>query len=176
VRCRQFINLSVWGINTAAAAVIPHHPSPLWAWSYGPLAAFLALDFLSYALHRVQHLPPFWRFHRLHHNDDEVDITTAVRHNPIEHLLALGVFTLAIWVCGFPAEILAVSSLVTLALAAATHTKRRWPVVLERIVRPVIITRREHLAHHSFDPAEYNTNFGAIFPWWDMLCGTYRRI
>ena len=61
------------------------------------VAAFLLLDFLNYAVHRAQHAVPFlWRFHALHHSDPDVDVTTSVRHHPIEYLIAAGFYWLAV--------------------------------------------------------------------------------
>ena len=61
------------------------------------VAAFLLLDFLHYAVHRCQHAVPFlWRFHALHHSDPDVDVTTSVRHHPIEYLIGSGFYWLAV--------------------------------------------------------------------------------
>ena len=52
---------------------------------------FLLLDLLRYFVHRYEHAVPFlWRFHGLHHSDPDVDVTTSVRHHPIEYVLASG--------------------------------------------------------------------------------------
>ena len=56
------------------------------------VVGFLLLDLMQYGLHRCQHAVPFlWRFHALHHSDPDVDVTTSVRHHPIEYLLASAV-------------------------------------------------------------------------------------
>src|SRR5258708_19915683 len=42
-----------------------------------------------YAVHRCEHaLPLLWRFHALHHSDPDLDVTTSLRHHPLEILLA----------------------------------------------------------------------------------------
>jgi sterol desaturase/sphingolipid hydroxylase (fatty acid hydroxylase superfamily) len=43
----------------------------------------------------------------------------------------------------------------------------------ERRLRYVLITPEMHRVHHSVRAEEQNTNFGAILPFWDRLCGTY---
>jgi sterol desaturase/sphingolipid hydroxylase (fatty acid hydroxylase superfamily) len=56
---------------------------------------------LQYAVHRCQHAVPFlWRFHALHHSDPDVDVTTSVRHHPIEYLIATAVYWPAVLVLG----------------------------------------------------------------------------
>jgi sterol desaturase/sphingolipid hydroxylase (fatty acid hydroxylase superfamily) len=43
-------------------------------------------------LHRCQHTSSFlWRFHALHHSDPDVDVTTSVRHHPVEYLIATAI-------------------------------------------------------------------------------------
>jgi len=65
------------------------------------VAAFLLLDFMNYAVHRCQHAVPFlWRFHALHHSDPDVDVTTSVRHHPIEYLMAAGFYWAAVLLLG----------------------------------------------------------------------------
>src|SRR5437867_3700266 len=51
--------------------------APLWV--EVPLALLL-FDAWMYLWHRTNHRVPFlWRFHRMHHSDPDVDVTTALR-------------------------------------------------------------------------------------------------
>jgi sterol desaturase/sphingolipid hydroxylase (fatty acid hydroxylase superfamily) len=46
--------------------------------------ALLALDFVTYVAHVAMHkVPAFWRFHRVHHSDPAVDVTTSLRQQPL---------------------------------------------------------------------------------------------
>lgn len=49
-------------------------------------AGFVLLDFsIGYLSHRTLHMIPFmWRFHRVHHSDDFIDVTTTYRTHPVE--------------------------------------------------------------------------------------------
>src|SRR6185436_18044902 len=50
---------------------------PGWADLVG---AFLLMDLWMYVWHRMNHrIPFFWRFHRVHHSDPHMDVTTASR-------------------------------------------------------------------------------------------------
>ena len=52
----------------------------------------LALDFSSWLVHLVMHKTPvLWRFHLIHHSDNNVDVTTGLRHHPGDSLLR-GIF------------------------------------------------------------------------------------
>ena len=54
----------------------------------------LALDFSSWWVHLVMHKTPvLWRFHLIHHSDNNVDVTTGLRHHPGDSLLR-GIFFL----------------------------------------------------------------------------------
>ena len=53
------------------------------------LLTFLLLDLAVWFQHLASHkVPWFWRIHRVHHADSEVDATTALRFHPIEILLS----------------------------------------------------------------------------------------
>jgi sterol desaturase/sphingolipid hydroxylase (fatty acid hydroxylase superfamily) len=53
------------------------------------LISFLALDFFGgWAVHITEHKLRFlWRFHIVHHADNNVDVTTGLRHHPVESVL-----------------------------------------------------------------------------------------
>lgn len=141
------------------------------------VTAFLLLDFLIYAVHRCQHAVPFlWRFHALHHSDPDVDVTTSVRHHPIEYLMAAGFYWLAVLALDVPVAVVMIHSLAVFAAAAVTHGNMRLPEWLERLLQPVVITLDLHLVHHSISYDEANANFGAILSVWDRLFGTYVRL
>src|SRR5258707_629500 len=68
----------------AAAWASAHHfgflnAVPLPAWTHA-LAAIVLFDCWTYLWHRANHRLPFlWRFHRTHHSDPKMDVTTANR-------------------------------------------------------------------------------------------------
>jgi sterol desaturase/sphingolipid hydroxylase (fatty acid hydroxylase superfamily) len=141
------------------------------------VAAFLLLDFLHYATHRCQHAVPFlWRFHALHHSDPDVDVTTSVRHHPIEYLMAAGFYWVAVLAFDIPVIVVMIHAMAVFAAAAVTHGNTRFPEWLERLLQPVVITLDLHLVHHSISYDEANANFGAVLSVWDRLFGTCRAI
>ena len=191
---RRLGNLGIWLLNLIFAAFIfaptdtfrpqleavfgvtlPSWPIPDRTLSF--VAAFLLLDFLQYAVHRCQHAVPFlWRFHALHHSDPDVDVTTSVRHHPIEYLLATGFYWLVVLALDIPVGVVVIHGLAVFAAAAITHGNMRLPEWLERLLQPVVITLDLHLIHHSISYEEANANFGAVLCVWDRLLGTYARL
>jgi sterol desaturase/sphingolipid hydroxylase (fatty acid hydroxylase superfamily) len=143
----------------------------------GFVAGFLLLDFLQYVVHRCQHaVPLLWRFHALHHSDPDVDVTTSVRHHPIEYLISAAVAWLAVLGLGIPPIVVLSQGLAAFAAAAVTHGNISLPEGLERLLRPVVITLDLHLVHHSIEFSRENWNYGAVLSIWDRLFGTYTSI
>ena len=139
------------------------------------VAGFLLLDVLQYAVHRCQHAVPWlWRLHALHHSDPDVDVTTSVRHHPIEYLIASMMYWVAVLVVEIPAVVVMAHALTVFAAAAVTHGNIRMPIFLEQALRPLFITLDLHRIHHSIDVIDANSNYGAVLSVWDRIFGTLR--
>jgi sterol desaturase/sphingolipid hydroxylase (fatty acid hydroxylase superfamily) len=141
------------------------------------LAGFLLLDLLRYLVHRCEHaVPLLWRFHALHHSDPDVDVTTAVRHHPLEYFLGSAVYCLAVLVLDIPAIAVLSHGLTVFATAAIQHGNVSLPERLERWLQPVLVTVDLHRIHHSVLSDQANSNYGAVLSVWDRIFGTYTRI
>jgi sterol desaturase/sphingolipid hydroxylase (fatty acid hydroxylase superfamily) len=191
---RRLGNIGIWLLNLVLATFAFSPPDTfrpqleavlgvsLPTWPIGEqwlsfVGAFLLLDFMNYAVHRCQHAVPFlWRFHALHHSDPDVDVTTSVRHHPIEYLMAAGFYWVAVLALDIPVFVVLSHALAVFAAAAVTHGNTRLPGWLERLLQPVVITLDLHLVHHSVTLDEANANFGAVLSVWDRLFGTYLRL
>ena len=68
------------------------------------IISFLVLDFFGgWLVHIVEHKIKFlWRFHIIHHSDNNVDVTTGLRHHPIESVLRGIFFLMGVIVSGSP--------------------------------------------------------------------------
>jgi sterol desaturase/sphingolipid hydroxylase (fatty acid hydroxylase superfamily) len=141
------------------------------------LVGFLLLDLLRYFVHRCEHaVPLFWRFHALHHSDPDVDVTTSVRHHPVEYVLGSAVYWLAVIVLDVPATVVVSHGLAVFGTAAVQHGNIRLPERVERWVQPVLVTIDMHRIHHSVVFDQANSNYGAVLSIWDRLFGTYTRM
>ena len=154
-----------WGIlNT------PHLPF----WSK-VILAIIALDFVIYLQHVLFHsVPIFWRLHRMHHTDLDIDVTTGNRFHPLEILISFGIKLAAVVLIGAPVLAVVVFEVVLNATSQFNHGNIRIPVAVDRYLRLFVVTPDMHRVHHSVIPRETNSNFGFNLPWWDRLCGTYR--
>jgi sterol desaturase/sphingolipid hydroxylase (fatty acid hydroxylase superfamily) len=141
------------------------------------LSGFLLLDLLHYLVHRLEHaVPLLWRFHALHHSDPDVDVTTALRHHPIEIAFTSAVYWIAVFGLDLPAIVALTHGLAVFGTAAFQHGNSRLPAGLERWLQPVLVTIDLHRIHHSVRFEEANSNYGAVLSVWDRLFGTFARI
>ncbi len=144
------------------------------AWAAIPLG-FLALDLAIYLQHVMFHaVPALWRLHRMHHADQDIDVTTGVRFHPIEILLSLGIKLGVVAALGTPAIAVLIFEILLNATSMFNHSNVAMPARLDRILRWIVVTPDMHRVHHSIVVQETNSNFGFNLPWWDRLLGTYR--
>jgi sterol desaturase/sphingolipid hydroxylase (fatty acid hydroxylase superfamily) len=145
---------------------------PGWA---SVLVVVVVLDGLTYLAHVLMHkLPPAWRFHRVHHFDAHVDVTTAFRQHPLETVWRYAFFGAG--VAALRASNLAVAVYLGLSAlnAQLEHADVALPWRVDRWLRLFISTPAMHRVHHSRAQAETDTNYSNIFSFWDRLFGTYR--
>lgn len=143
-----------------------------WPLRFG--VALVGLDFLEWVRHRVHHRVPFlWRLHRVHHTDPHVDSSTALRGHPAETVLAYTWFSALVLIIGIDPLSLAVRSVLATLAVAWHHADFRLPERLDAIISLVTPTPRTHRLHHSRLVRFTDSNFGALFTWWDRLAGTF---
>ncbi|MBO6890820.1 MAG: sterol desaturase family protein [Roseibium sp.] len=142
-------------------------------WGAGVIT-FLLLDLAVWFQHLASHkVPLFWRVHRVHHADSEVDATTALRFHPIEILLSFVWKGLVIVALGGPVEAVLIFEIVLNASAVFGHANVRIPRRLDWLLRLVIVTPDMHRVHHSVICRETDSNYGFYLSVWDRLFGTY---
>ena len=143
------------------------------AWQRAALAVFL-LDAWTYGWHWLNHrVPSFWRFHRWHHADHAMDVTTASRFHTGEIVLS-SVFRVALLGCTL-AE-LALYELCLFAVVQFHHANISLADRLDRVLRLVIVTPALHKVHHSVVRAESDSNYSSLFSWWDRVFRTLRLV
>jgi sterol desaturase/sphingolipid hydroxylase (fatty acid hydroxylase superfamily) len=137
-----------------------------WRWA----AALLLFDAWMYWWHRFNHrIPWLWRFHRVHHSDATMDVTTAHRFHLGEILLSSLLRVPLLAVLGMTLTELAVYETAMFAVVQLHHANVALPRALDRIVRTVIVTPSMHKVHHSRIPSETDSNYGSLMSWWDSV-------
>lgn len=138
------------------------------------LLTVILLDFAVYWQHVATHkLPILWRLHKVHHSDNNMDVTTAIRFHPLELLLSLVYKAAIVIVLGGSAVAVIIWELLFFIGPAFNHSNLRVPSWLDSKLRWIIATPDVHRAHHSVHKAEQDTNYGFFLIWWDRLFGSY---
>ncbi len=172
--------LVLWLAPAAVEALPDPLPDPLldplpWGWLEA-IGGLLFLDLLSYAAHRLFHaVPPLWRLHSVHHTDIDVDVTTAVRHHPLEFAAIFAATAALAAAVGIPSATVAFYGSIALAAQMLQHANVRLPGGIERWVGALVVTPTFHRLHHSLERADSETNFGTVLSLWDRVFGTARR-
>ncbi|MTB53483.1 sterol desaturase family protein [Lewinella sp. W8] len=145
---------------------------PVWAMA---LVGLPLMDLVgAYFAHWTEHRVPFlWKFHLIHHTDQEVDTTTANRHHPGESVIRFAFTTLGVLVLGAPMWLVFLYQSMSVVLSQFTHANITVPRWLNTILSPVFVTPDMHRVHHHYRMPYTDTNFGNIFSFWDKLFGTY---
>jgi sterol desaturase/sphingolipid hydroxylase (fatty acid hydroxylase superfamily) len=139
------------------------------------ILAFVAFDFWMYLWHRANHVIPFlWRFHRTHHSDPEMDVTTGVRFHPGEACLSAAARLAVLAALGLSLWQVALYEAIFLPVVLFHHSNVRLPRWLDRGLLALIVSPVMHRVHHSRIRAETDSNYGSVFPYWDMLLRTFR--
>ena len=149
-----------------------HFRLPYWV---DVVLSVVALDFIIYLQHVMFHaIPVFWRIHRMHHADLDLDVTTGIRFHPIEIILSLLIKFAVVVMLGTPVPAVIMFEVILNATSMFNHGNVRMPLIIDRALRWFIVTPDMHRVHHSVEDYETNTNFGFNLTWWDCLLGTYR--
>ena len=175
-------NFGLFGINLLLSPLIVL-PVTVWAdgfslglrpawWSGWPglLLDLVLLDFWIYWWHRANHELPFlWRFHEVHHLDELLDSTSAVRFHFGEVLLSALVRALVIVLFDLPLASVLLFEALVLTGAIFHHSDARLPPRLEAALAKVIVTPSIHWVHHHAIRADTDSNYGTIFSFWDPI-------
>jgi sterol desaturase/sphingolipid hydroxylase (fatty acid hydroxylase superfamily) len=134
----------------------------------------LVLDLAIWAQHLASHkVPLFWRLHRVHHADRDIDVTTAIRFHPIEIALSMLWKIVVVIPLGAPPLAVFLFEVILNACAMFNHANIALPSWLDRALRSVIVTPDMHRVHHSVLRREHDTNYGFNLSLWDRLFRTY---
>jgi sterol desaturase/sphingolipid hydroxylase (fatty acid hydroxylase superfamily) len=143
-------------------------------WAY-LVAVVVALDGVTYLAHLLMHkVPAAWRFHRVHHSDAQVDVTTAFRQHPLESVWRYSFLFVGAAALGASSTSVVVYLAWSALNAQFEHACIALPWRLDSALRVVISTPAMHRVHHSRRQPETDRNYSNIFSFWDRVFGTYR--
>jgi sterol desaturase/sphingolipid hydroxylase (fatty acid hydroxylase superfamily) len=103
-----------------------------------------------------------------------MDVSTTVRVHPIEFVVNLAVGVPIVAAIGMSPWVLLLYEVLDVWVTLFSHANVSLPPAVERVARRIIVTPDLHRVHHSSLQPETDSNFGAVFPIWDILLGTFR--
>ena len=173
--------LSNWLLaSVAAAAALAFRPAGVLAGLGWPtwveiVTGIVVLDFsVGYLSHRTMHMwPAMWKFHRVHHSDEFVDVTTTYRTHPVETVWRFLFAIVPVWILGLPAQAVVIQRLLQATNGVIIHGNIRLWAPLDRIVSSVWVTPNVHKIHHSREVSETNSNYANLLTIYDRLLYTY---
>jgi sterol desaturase/sphingolipid hydroxylase (fatty acid hydroxylase superfamily) len=142
------------------------------------LISFLVLDFFGgWLVHLVQHKTKLlWRFHIIHHSDNNVDVTTSLRHHPIESVLRGVFFLMGVIVSGAPMYAVMIFQTLLILAVQFTHANISLPKWLDKPLSYFIVSPNMHKVHHHWQQPYTDSNYGAVLSIWDRMFGTYQHL
>ena len=166
--------------SVAAVAALTFRPAGVlarlgWPSWLDVVVGIVVLDFsVGYLSHRTMHAwPAMWRFHRVHHSDEFVDVTTTFRQHPVETTWRFLFAIVPVWALGIPAQAVVIQRLLQVTNGILEHGNiRLWPP-LDRALSLVWVTPNVHKMHHSREVSETNSNYANLLTIYDRLLGTY---
>jgi len=164
-------------LSVGAAALVAGHapwielrPAAHWpGWLLIPLT-IVAMDGANWLAHYADHrVDALWRFHALHHSQEELSVLTSFRAHPLMHTTGFLLATIPV-VALMPARPIA-PVLITIYVCIGTlqHANLRWRF---GPVGRVIVSPAYHRRHHATD--NQGVNLGVVLTIWDVLVGRAR--
>ena len=144
---------------------------PLWA---DIVLTVLIFDFVVWFQHLLSHRIPFlWRFHRVHHTDRDLDVTSAIRFHPVEIAYSMLLKIAVVYLLGPAAIAIIAFEIILNGTAMFNHANLRLSNGLDAVLRKILVTPDMHRVHHSIYRDEHDTNYGFAMSFWDRIFGTY---
>ena len=130
----------------------------------------VAIDAMNWVSHVGNHrAAPLWRFHALHHSQEDMNVFTTFRTHPLSHASYLPALLPAL-VLGASGTVPAAAVVVYGCLVTLPHANLRWNFgPLGR----VLVSPAYHRLHHANAPVAglETVNFGFVLVCWDRLAG-----
>ncbi|MBW2011585.1 MAG: sterol desaturase family protein [Deltaproteobacteria bacterium] len=131
------------------------------------------MDFMLYIWHLLNHVVPFlWRFHRVHHTDLNMDVSTATRFHIGELAISAVIKISLIFFLGANLPGVLIFECGVVFCAQFHHSSLKVPKWFESIFWILFVPPSMHRIHHSVIIRERDSNYGTIFSLWDRISGT----
>jgi sterol desaturase/sphingolipid hydroxylase (fatty acid hydroxylase superfamily) len=125
------------------------------------------IDLANWASHLSNHrVQPFWRFHALHHSQEEMSILTSFRAHPLVHT-SFQLTAVPLIVLGTGGAVPGTVLVGYVVLSTLPHANVTWGF---GPLRYVVVSPAYHRLHHDRDDVR-GVNLGTVLVIWDVLAG-----
>jgi len=163
-------------LSVGAATLIGHaHWIELRATEHWPgwlliPVTIVAMDGANWLAHFADHrLGPLWRFHALHHSQEELSVLTSFRAHPLMHTTGFLLATVPVVALMPTRPIAPVLITIYVCIGTLQHANLRWTF---GPIGRVIVSPAYHRLHHA--PDIQTANLGVVLTIWDVLAGYAR--
>jgi|GEM_PF-62027 len=135
---------------------------------------FIAVDFSIFLWHIANHkIPWLWMFHKVHHSDKTLNVSTALRFHVGELILTV-VFKCALIIAfGISEKVIIATQVLITWFTIFHHSNISFKQ--EKYLSKIIMVPSLHRMHHSSKRIEHDSNYGGVFSFWDRLLGTLKE-
>jgi len=132
----------------------------------------LVLDCADYWRHRLSHQFRWWyAIHSVHHAQRQMTFWSDDRNHVLDDVIAFCWFLALGLLIGIPPMQFPLIILLLRLLESMSHANAR--IGFGRLGDRLLVSPRFHRAHHGIRAAgQASCNYGAIFPFWDILFGS----
>ncbi len=132
---------------------------------------FVVTDLFQYWAHRIFHNHVYlWRFHSVHHSTQHMDWLAGSRTHFVDIFFTRAMAFVPLYVLGFPPSVFNIYIVFIAIHAVLIHSNTR---INFGFIKYIFATPQYHHWHHCEDPKYYGKNFATVFPFIDMIFGTY---
>ena len=138
------------------------------------LMYLVALDFVDYGLHRLQHRYRWWwALHSLHHSQRKMSFWADDRNHLLDDLLIDAVKVAVALAIGVePAQFVGLV-IAARVIESVQHANLPWTFgLLGRVIVSPVFHRRHHAIGFGHEGRAQGCNFAVLFPVWDWMFGT----
>jgi sterol desaturase/sphingolipid hydroxylase (fatty acid hydroxylase superfamily) len=161
-------------LSVGAAVLISSHASwielrPVQSWPGWLLipVTVVAMDFANWLAHYADHrLDLLWRFHALHHSQEELSVLTSFRAHPLMHTTGFLLAAVPVAILMPTRAIAPVVITIYVCIGTLQHANLRWTF---GPVGRVVVSPAYHRLHHA--PDTQDANLGVALTIWDVLAG-----
>jgi sterol desaturase/sphingolipid hydroxylase (fatty acid hydroxylase superfamily) len=160
-------------LGVAFAAVLGTHAGWIEApwtaswplWLVVPLT-LVAMDGANWLAHWADHrITAFWRFHAVHHSQEELSVLTSFRAHPLVHTTGFFLATIPVLLLMGDRSVAPVLITLYVCLGTLPHANVRWSFgPLGRVV----VSPAYHRIHHAVGGPD-GANLGIVLTIWDVL-------